>query len=407
MGNGLNSSGINRRKVLQSVSVGLGVTFLNSQDVSASASTDSNNSVPDIEVNEVSGNNHSIYVKAYRVTDSGEKVQFEDTFEVSANESYNFYDVLDENSDLNFVEYSIDGGETRREYITKIVQNISNHIVHFTIMPDGKVHQSELHADLPSSTGGAKMTHDMRIFIYPNNSEDDYLAEQAEPVLESLIDDVIANTPVSDGYADIDYRHPGLGDSNRDELYDNWENYVTTNMETYNDYGSHLCLSANISAGEGLLGTGFGDFDDAFVSNSWAVAGERSSTAEMENVWIHEVLHNFNDPNASRYDQANGDDETEHTLGTFNYYDDVTPFATTYESTYAKYGYCGSTDWDGGYTQTLSSCTARGLDASFRGGFNERSDINAEWFDAKQISIDDPWATYNISPSIPYPVVFD
>lgn len=243
------------------------------------------------------------------------------------------------------------------------------------------------------------MSHDMRVYIYPNTSSDDNLASDVEPVIQSTLDNVINNTSVSSRLVDIDYLHPNRDDSSTSAFYSSWETYVKNNLSRY---GCHLCVSTNIASGKAAGGNIFGTSDDAFVSESWAVAGEKSSTAASKNLWIQEVLHTFINANLSRYDQEGSN---EHNLGSTDFYEDVTPMAASYEDTAAETGYCADPNWDGGYTTTLTSCTQRGIDATFESGFNEGSGTAGTWFQAKQITIDEPWQSYNISPTLPYPVV--
>ena len=248
------------------------------------------------------------------------------------------------------------------------------------------------------------MSHHVRIFVYPNSSSDDSLAEAAQSVLSSTVDEVIANTSAESGYADVDYRHPGRDDSTVSDFFNAWETYVRDDSNIADsNYGCHLCVSSNLgNDGKAAGGNSYGEIDDAFVSKSWAVAGGESGSAKSKNLWIQEAMHTFSDPNVSRFDQKGSD---EHNLGSTDYYEDVTPMASSYEDSAAETGYCSDLNWDDGYTQTMTSCTYRGIDATFESGFNEGEQTSGSWFEAKQINIDDPWNTYTITPSIPYPVI--
>lgn len=65
---------------------------------------------------------------------------------------------------------------------------------------------------------------------------------------------------------------------------------------------------------------------------------------------------------------------------------------------HAKHGYCSSDRLDSGVRLNPTACTNRALDATFEEGLGE-------WFEARNLAVDDPWGTYNISLTLSYPVI--
>lgn len=137
-----------RRSVLKAVGGSIGTGVLAGHTVTQNAAAKSQEKIADIELNEISGDPHSIYAKVTRHTDSGDTVLFEDTVQLDGDEVRRFYDVIEKNTNRHTVEFSLDGGERHRGDISTVAKFAETYSVHFSVDPDGSLSVSTLHVDL-------------------------------------------------------------------------------------------------------------------------------------------------------------------------------------------------------------------------------------------------------------------
>lgn len=202
---------------------------------------------------------------------------------------------------------------------------------------------------------------DMDVYLYPNDSNDDSLANDAKGGLTTALDIVIANTKIATYNITIRKDYPQVSDSTRKEFYDSFSSWRVNNK---NDIGCHLGVSSSIGGGLADGGNTSNPEDDAFVSPKDAVAGDSGVTTDhFRNTCCQEVFHTFIDKDLPAVQSLTGSDNNEHSLGEVTK-QGVTPMATGYENTYAGEGVCSLTQGVSGYTQDPTYCTNQSLEAT-------------------------------------------
>ncbi|UPV99805.1 hypothetical protein M0R88_14955 [Halorussus gelatinilyticus] len=205
---------------------------------------------------------------------------------------------------------------------------------------------------------------DINVYLYPNTSSADYLADAAYTALSDALDDVITYTPGDSlGTYSITtkYDHPNLSDPDRSTFKSNFEDWAW--LET-SGTGCHLGISTNFNGG--LADSGEWD-ENAFATETEAVVGSSTGDgAHYRNVAIQETFHPFIDSSISSVKSMLGPDNNEHSLGEIDYNADTTPMVTTYyDKGYASNGGCGHSVNPDGKTTAPTNCTCEAFEISF------------------------------------------
>lgn len=222
------------------------------------------------------------------------------------------------------------------------------------------------------SGGDSSGTHQLNVFVYPDGtSEDDLCENQVAPGLAESFEQAYNESSVIDYWeVAITYEHPyqwSYGDDKYDAL-ENFRDYLKD--QSFLSTGSHLLIDDSY---EGGLADG-GDItcndsreDPRSGWNDWAPAvhGTNGDSGNyLKNISVQEALHNFIDVCVPGVSSLVDDDE--HDLGQVyqNVWNDTaSPMTTSYISDHADHGDCESdANWDGDYTQHVSSCTVDALD---------------------------------------------
>jgi hypothetical protein len=253
---------------------------------------------------------------------------------------------------------------------------------------------------------------DIDIYVYPNNSDDDSAAQSIQSTLTDACNNILAgSSQISDYQVNISYEHPGEDQSGRscdgvDDTTNDISDYISQFKEYrkchHSEIGCHLGVTTerfDNSSGFADEGDGFGASEDAFVQPRDAVT---SGGGEFyENIAIQECFHTFLDKRVYYWDV----EQNEHDLGTRDAYGNTQPMATSYYDTHGQHGNCSLNASHSGFTHDSSPCTQRALDATYRSNVNSSPSTGNLWYQAKNITIDEPWASYNLSASRGYPLV--
>ena len=203
---------------------------------------------------------------------------------------------------------------------------------------------------------------DMNVYVYPNTSNDDSIADDAKNGLETGLEDVVSNTNIGTYDVTVRYDHPNVADGSYDECYNGFPTWRNNNYPL--EDGCHLCISANFDGGRADGGNTSNPEEDAFVSAKDAVAGSHfGSTGNFQNTCLHEVFHTFIDKDLSRVQSLMGPSNSEHSLGEVND-SGATPMIVGYRDEYGGEGTCSLDQGVSGYTQSPTYCTNQSLEAT-------------------------------------------
>jgi hypothetical protein len=208
---------------------------------------------------------------------------------------------------------------------------------------------------------------DMNVYIYPNNTNEDTLASDAESALTIALDEVVSDSIWDENITynvDIRYPYPNVPDDNRDIFRGAFALWAVPNVS---ERGVHLGISGNFDGGWADSGSGLAL--NAWFGETTAVAGEvlnplsRQPRDSFKNISIQEAFHPFIDKYISEVGDLLGSDENVHSLGYLDIDNNVSPMATSYISEgYATDGTCrGGDSVMDGYTTSPSGCTIEAM----------------------------------------------
>jgi hypothetical protein len=209
---------------------------------------------------------------------------------------------------------------------------------------------------------------DMNVYIYPNTSNEDSLAQGAYDAISAALAETFAYPAMEvDGgtyHVEIDYSYPNLNDPDKDAFKDNFEDWTWLNAS---GNGVHLALSSNwgggvADSGESLEGTGWG-------TEVEAVAGQPDGqvTGHFKGIAIQEAYHPFIDKRLQEIQNLMGPSGDEHSLGRVNSNNRVTPMVTSYQDEgYDDEGTCSSDGYDGGHTTSPTYCTNQAIHQTYQ-----------------------------------------
>lgn len=204
---------------------------------------------------------------------------------------------------------------------------------------------------------------DMNVYIYPNTSAEDDLAQQAYSALDAALTDTTNYHPDLNTYhLEIDYSHPSLNDPDKRTFKSNLEDWAWMNAS---GNGCHLALSSNW--GGGIADSGEWD-ENAFIEEAEAVAGSSSDGGpHFKNICIQEAYHPFIDASLGDVSQITGPNNDEHSLGEVNSSNDVTPMVTSYQDDGLDgVGRCDDSYNKTGYTVNPTYCTNQAIHQTFQ-----------------------------------------
>ena len=144
-----------RRTLLKIVGAGFGSSVMMSKQVRGSSTLSENKKIPDIEVNESSGNSHTINAEVKKHTKSGTQTIYDDQIKVQGGEFLQIYDVFKKRSGIFTLGYSLDDGDRDKNIVSPVLDKINNHMIHFYIGSSGFIDQSNLHEDRIGNSGGS------------------------------------------------------------------------------------------------------------------------------------------------------------------------------------------------------------------------------------------------------------
>lgn len=206
----------------------------------------------------------------------------------------------------------------------------------------------------------------MDVYIYPNNPDDDNLANEALSALISALssteDHFASHGEVIDWKVVVDKSYPSMKEE-WFNLYKPDKAIVLTDFQLWlngqgiNDTGVHLLVTSSWDGGlsRSTLGSAWQDKNEAVVGQ------QKDKIAHFKNISIQEVYHSF--INIGGLFGSSILSDNEHELGEIMpegpaNTPKVTPMVDSYvEEGLAARGKCNRTSNSYGHTTTLSSCT--------------------------------------------------
>lgn len=199
---------------------------------------------------------------------------------------------------------------------------------------------------------------DMNVYLYPNTSNEDGLADEAYSALETALEETTSLWPSLDTYSlDIDYSYPDLNDPDKDTFKSNFEQWTWLNAS---GDGIHLAISSNWGGGVADSGEGT---ENAFVNEAEGVIGSPSENESFfKTTAVHEAYHPYIDSSLNDVQKILGPNNDEHSLGEVPSDNKVTPMVAGYVGDdLDSVGDCDDSYSPDGHTASPSYCTSKAV----------------------------------------------